>query len=1120
MRGCIAILKWVCSTCWLFFALHANAVELPLSKSTARESAEAFQARADVIVRGNACDSELHYYKIRAELADGEYENQGEALTGILIAKAYWVARRGSESCASQMDRATYDSLQAIWHDHPSFDDELPPFAVVNSKCTQFASDSPTSPTVRVTITPECLKKQINGSVRKMKKVSRLGTNTKFSCTLWFPRPGTSGEWDVNVRDLVRLLYTGKDAGIFEQSTIDYMYEELLSARGEVGSSEFSALNACIDHDLGGEQLGKPEDWADQEGFGEEILSFLGDAGTWLGNFLAKAALFSGFAGFAVGVMTVEGVAMIGPLTHQAITAGLFATVALADPGSILDPFDVRIPETENHRLMIESSRYLTNADILRIIKDRKPADVDQDDIAKLEEQQRSVVNWLLMRLQSIAMDDFAEYNSRAYTRYSLLAIMNLFDFADPNDPGGWQIKNAARIALDLSAAKFAAGSNRGRRIVPYRRKAENDGWGWDGADPITAPKNLYNNVQGADFEVVRFMILAGQLQPAELPRSACAWYGTPAFHLCFDSQGYTFDLQGYILDNDYINTLVGVATSSYRLPRAILEVAVERKAPFMQDVRHAGVELYYSQAGFTASAGGVRTDPPLTKILFGVIPWSYSADAGIAMPTSIIPTKSGVAVDDLFQFRGVGTGDERTENLCVWKGFICGIAPHLPVRDDCVLKESPAPDVTVRYIDMGVCTKQFGFYVVAAEAPCKANSFCDAGQKYGFMEAVEAAGEDFNVFLNGRRAAVAEAFTASGDAWRTYRSWSGDLIEFHLAQAQPQILYVNRMPRPAPETKGAVIKSDRKGRATIRSPWSDEQIDVDISNNLSPHITFRTANIEEAKAVAHPRSSSSPGMTFESANQGSSVQIYRVKGSGELDWRTHLDPVAAETGLLGLVGPNRLGFGWDNKIIPVLGSPIFYTMTANGDLYWNRHDGFRSGEDTWTRNSARVGNGWHTATSIVAAEDGVVYARQADGRLDWFKHTGQRSGTYNWDGPKTVAPASAGWGEYTTIFAGSDGVLYGVKPNGDLEWRKHLGYLNGDDRWSEAKKVGDRWDAPKAIISAGRGVFYLVTPEDNGLKWYHHKGAADGTYSWDNPVTIDTGWNDVKAAFALRGAR
>src|SRR5262245_55718594 len=140
MRSYNAILKWVCTTCWLFFALHANAVELPRSKSTARESAEAFQARADVIVWVNACDSELRYYQIRAELVGGEYAQQGEALTSILIAKAYWVARRGSESCASQMDRATYDSLQAIWRDHPSFDDESD-FSVLNSKCPQFASD-------------------------------------------------------------------------------------------------------------------------------------------------------------------------------------------------------------------------------------------------------------------------------------------------------------------------------------------------------------------------------------------------------------------------------------------------------------------------------------------------------------------------------------------------------------------------------------------------------------------------------------------------------------------------------------------------------------------------------------------------------------------------------------------------------------------------------------------------------------------------------------------------------------------------------------------------------------------------------------------------------------------
>ena len=77
--------------------------------------------------------------------------------------------------------------------------------------------------------------------------------------------------------------------------------------------------------------------------------------------------------------------------------------------------------------------------------------------------------DWLIRRLQDIAANDFQEYNSRPYSRYSLNAVLNLCDFA--KGAGDDDLALAARIVLDLSAAKFAATSNRGRRIVPFRRR-------------------------------------------------------------------------------------------------------------------------------------------------------------------------------------------------------------------------------------------------------------------------------------------------------------------------------------------------------------------------------------------------------------------------------------------------------------------------------------------------------------------------------------------------------------------------------------------------------------------------------------------------------------------------
>ena len=102
-----------------------------------------------------------------------------------------------------------------------------------------------------------------------------------------------------------------------------------------------------------------------------------------------------------------------------------------------------RVPETENHLLMIETSRYLTNQAMLGELGPNYPnADV-------IREQQEEVKNWLLARLQSIAKNDFQEYNSRAYQRYSINAIatstLPRWQF-DVQLGAGWRIGRRAEV--------------------------------------------------------------------------------------------------------------------------------------------------------------------------------------------------------------------------------------------------------------------------------------------------------------------------------------------------------------------------------------------------------------------------------------------------------------------------------------------------------------------------------------------------------------------------------------------------------------------------------------------------------------------------------------------------
>ena len=63
----------------------------PLASSNSRIAAERMGARADAVIRSQACGQEPNFVSIRAELKDKKYDHQGEGFTNILIAKIQWL---------------------------------------------------------------------------------------------------------------------------------------------------------------------------------------------------------------------------------------------------------------------------------------------------------------------------------------------------------------------------------------------------------------------------------------------------------------------------------------------------------------------------------------------------------------------------------------------------------------------------------------------------------------------------------------------------------------------------------------------------------------------------------------------------------------------------------------------------------------------------------------------------------------------------------------------------------------------------------------------------------------------------------------------------------------------
>lgn len=188
----------------------------------------------------------------------------------------------------------------------------------------------------------------------------------------------------------------------------------------------------------------------------------------------------------------------------------------------------------------------------------------------------------------------------------------------------------------------------------------------------------------------------------------------------------------------------------------------------------------------------------------------------------------------------------------------------------------------------------------------------------------------------------------------------------------------------------------------------------------------------------------------------------------------------------------------------------VLYLVDAKGDLHRYVHHGDATGDHGWAANSGFVvGTSWSAATHVVAGSDGAIYA-VINGDLYWYKDLGQTDGTVRWTDPKKIG---GGWGGFSKVFAGPNGVLYAVATDGVLYWYRHLGWQDGAVRWvSDAGiKVGEGWGGFRQIAAANGGVIYAVDAT-GGLVWYRHTGQLDGTSAWDGPRKVGTGWANVIA--------
>ncbi|TCO57067.1 LGFP repeat-containing protein [Actinocrispum wychmicini] len=369
----------------------------------------------------------------------------------------------------------------------------------------------------------------------------------------------------------------------------------------------------------------------------------------------------------------------------------------------------IDLPESENHRLLIESARYLANQKLR-----------DATGNPAFDNVANGMREYLLRNLQNFAKFDFMEYNARPYQRYSMDALFNLYDYA--RDPA---IRTAAQVVLDYTTSKFALSSNQLRRAGPFRRltsrtDAANQWYYGNPSDPQTAFFLFWTGLSGN---------LGGTIPD---------WWA---------GESVMVGLSSYLPPASAIrNAMVKGTTQEtfYHGNRPRLSYSPDDAAP--------GVEIYSSSPSYLISAGGVWLPSG-----YGRDEWydrlGTNENYGSVQSTTLMPTRANTNRDNFIRFDGYSNSSPTGRgnvNTCVEGGFACGLNLQVPqMWSNCAQQYTSGP---WRFLNLNVpACGNLGFSVVIHGSPV------DGAPQYGtagFVHAVEASNIGFWDFVNRTLAA------------------------------------------------------------------------------------------------------------------------------------------------------------------------------------------------------------------------------------------------------------------------------------------------------------------------------------------------------------------------------
>lgn len=688
------------------------------------------------------------------------------------------------------------------------------------------ASPPPLRLTFRIAV--PCLVAQIDLALLQMSRGKRQVGTSGAPCHMFGL---TDGDWDATLKDLIRIAELDRQRPTLAPAVRKHLNETLIDIDGGPAQESYHLWECGNEEKSVGDPQARSDD---RDGFD----SFMDDVGDTLVDLLWLLLLI---------VLVILAALVAAVILASGAVAAAAMAVAVAVAAAAVAAALITIPETENHLWMINSTKYLNNQYIMA--NGGTGYASDQSDLRK----------WILKEMQKVLKKDFTEYNSRPYQRYSLVAIMNLADFAEDVD-----IRTGAQLVLEYAVAKYSVTSNEGRRLAPYRRKREylrhvdgilRDGTGLSTASPQS--NGLFDLGEGADY----------------LHALGLLYYGVSLNLLEFDANPYAATLS-------WASLAVYAATSDYRPDATTYSLAMERGAATLvhQRLHHHGWEIVSSGASFTITAGGLTTGMAKNTTIDAIDKLVVPDDLGAAIPTVVMfsgrPHRAATfsqpemkrpieerrsTMDRFLRFEGkrpeaVDSAPSYDRNMCVWDGFACGVNVVVPddLKAPCM---KPGPRLRwsfVRSDDPDCPAYKDGprFWMVLYNESRLGLDVADFGPTYsiGFVEIVDGdqiTFADFAARVAQRNPGPGAPMTSSGDCSGAYvsaRGATGQRIEFNCER----VTKVDATTQPKPSDWGhagappgalgfAPIQSSGNGTVEITSLIARRKLTLDFAQWDNP---------------------------------------------------------------------------------------------------------------------------------------------------------------------------------------------------------------------------------------------------------------------------------------------